>query len=39
MIAYARLHDGTVGGIATRVLAVLIGLVPTFLFATASSIA
>jgi uncharacterized iron-regulated membrane protein len=28
------LHDGTVGGMATRVLAVLVGLVPAFLFVT-----
>ncbi|WP_375273138.1 PepSY-associated TM helix domain-containing protein [Sphingomonas sp.] len=28
------LHDGTVGGTATRVLAVLLGLVPTLLFVT-----
>ena len=28
------LHDGTVGGMATRILAVLIGFVPTILFAT-----
>lgn len=35
LVSWIRtLHDGTVGGIATRVLAVLIGFVPTFLFAT-----
>ncbi|WP_294356230.1 PepSY domain-containing protein, partial [uncultured Sphingomonas sp.] len=28
------LHDGTVGGVATRILAVLIGFVPTILLAT-----
>jgi uncharacterized iron-regulated membrane protein len=28
------LHDGTVGGMATRILAVLIGFVPTILFVT-----
>lgn len=28
------LHDGTVGGMATRILAVLLGFVPTLLFAT-----
>lgn len=35
IIAWIRtLHDGTVGGLATRILAVLIGLMPTVLFAT-----
>lgn len=28
------LHDGTVGGVATRILAVVLGLVPAMLFAT-----
>ena len=28
------LHDGTVGGLATRILAVLVGLAPALLFAT-----
>ncbi len=28
------LHDGTVGGISTRILAVLIGFVPTLLLVT-----
>lgn len=28
------LHDGTVGGLATRILAILLGLVPAFLFVT-----
>ena len=28
------LHDGTVGGMATRILAVLIGFAPALLFAT-----
>ncbi|MDP5280198.1 PepSY-associated TM helix domain-containing protein [Sphingomonas sp. DG1-23] len=28
------LHDGSVGGVATRILAVLLGFVPAFLFAT-----
>ncbi|MDF2602997.1 MAG: hypothetical protein K0R56_359 [Sphingomonas sp.] len=28
------LHDGTVGGLPTRILAVLLGLIPTLLFAT-----
>ena len=28
------LHDGTVGGLATRILAVLLGFIPALLFAT-----
>lgn len=28
------IHDGTVGGLATRILALLVGLAPTFLFVT-----
>ncbi|KQM41321.1 PepSY-associated TM helix domain-containing protein [Sphingomonas sp. Leaf10] len=35
IVAWVRtLHDGTVGGIATRLLAVLVGLMPTALFVT-----
>ncbi|MBD8546815.1 PepSY-associated TM helix domain-containing protein [Sphingomonas sp. CFBP 8760] len=35
MAAWVRtLHDGTIGGLATRVLAVLLGFVPTLLLAT-----
>lgn len=35
LVSWIRaLHDGTVGGMATRVLAVLVGLAPAILFAT-----
>jgi len=35
LVSWIRtLHDGTVGGMATRILAVLLGFVPTLLFAT-----
>lgn len=34
-MAWVRpLHDGTVGGLSTRILAVLVGLAPAVLFAT-----
>jgi uncharacterized iron-regulated membrane protein len=31
---FRALHDGSVGGLPTRILAILLGLVPTFLFVT-----
>jgi len=35
VVSWVRtLHDGTVGGLATRILAVLLGFVPTILFVT-----
>lgn len=35
LVSWIRtLHDGTIGGMATRILAVLLGFVPTLLFAT-----
>jgi uncharacterized iron-regulated membrane protein len=35
LVSWVRtLHDGTIGGMTTRVLAVLLGFVPTMLFAT-----
>ena len=35
LVSWVRtLHDGTIGGMGTRILAVLVGFMPTLLFAT-----